>query len=393
MTATETSAEEKRILELGEKLAKDAAERADKRNNEAFEKQFKEFQDKLDAYAKGLQERFPVLSMPGVEKDATGKDKKKYSLARAAAGVATKDFSLCPYEHEVSRELAKTRAMSFGIDSGGGFLVPTEVMGGLIEKLEPQVIAFDLGVQTIEAGNVSPIVRNRQTGSATAEWVGEMASASKSQIKIGRMEVSPKAVSAKTDISNLLMLLGQGAAEQLIEREFAKRFARAFDRAILIGANSEIGPVGIANTIGVNTSTTASLDYDKVVDFEKELMLDDALMGRLGWALTPAQLVIIRKLKDTSGQPMQLRSIDGKGPGSIIGYPFRTSTQLGTTGANTVIFGDFSSATFYRWFGGMILKSTDTSDTAIDSNLTRVAGTMYGDVGVEQPTAFCVASA
>jgi hypothetical protein len=46
---------------------------------------------------------------------------------------------------------------------------------------------------------------------------------------------------------------------------------------------------------------------------------------------------------------------------------------MGTTGANTLALGQWNQATFFSFFNGAVfIKLSDVSDTALDSDLTRV---------------------
>jgi len=369
----------------------------DTKNAALQESLTKEFKAELALLKASIEELRPRVSLPGVEVDKTGKRAgKAFSLARAACGIKHGwDVADAGYEKEVFSQTQRdfhNKAASFGVDTAGGFLVPSEVSDTVIERLLPQTISFQLGVNRVSVGNVGSLSFNRETGSATATWVGEMVTAAKSQVTLDQFSLTPKAVSAKGDISNLLQLLGSGAAEERFTRSAARQFALAIDKAILIGANSQQGPIGIANTPGVGTSSGVSATFNKVVAFITKLRLANALNGKLGWALTPNKLEELEIMVDASNQPLMRRAIDGGSLDRIRGFPFATTTQMGTTGINTLIFGAWDQATFYDWFGGMLMKRSDTADTALDNDLTRVVLRMYGDVGVDQPTAFCVAS-
>lgn len=381
------------------KLKAELEQSALTRNNELAATLTKQFTDQLEAFkaelTKSLPPRFSVPGLPvgdGTQKDA-------FSLHRAALGFRHNDWSLAPMEgdffHSKEHREFISKAASFGVDAAGGFLIPVEVSSKIIEKLQPKTIAFSLGVQQMSVGNVASLTMNRQTGDATATWVGEMQTAAASQVTYDQMTVSPKALSVKGDLSNLLQLLGSNAAEMKFIDNAAKAMARGIDRGVLVGPSvtSNKAPIGIAGTSGVLTSTTASLDYDKIVDFEDKIRAANAFEGSLGWVMTEAQYTVVRKLKDTSGQPIVYRSLTEKGLRELFGFPLYTTTAMGTTGANTFAFGDWSQATLYDWFGGIIMKRSDSSDTALDNDLTRVTLRRYCDVGVDQPTAFCFASA
>lgn len=390
--------EDEKLLHCCEAMLGELEKSALARDNEGIAALRKEITDQWTAFETRQAALHPQFSLPGL-KVGDGTKKDEFSLHRAALGFRHNDWSLAPLEGEVfnSKEHRDFigKAASFGVDAAGGFLIPSEVSGRMIEKLQAASIAFQLGVQQMDVGNVASLTFNRETGDATATWVGEMATAAASQIALGQMTVSPKALSAKGDLSNLLMLLGSNAAEQRFINNASKAMARGVDRGILIGPStvSNKAPVGIAGTIGVQTSTTASLTYDMLVDFEDKLRTANAYTGKLGWAMTEAQRTVIRKLKDTTGQPILLRSLTEKGISELFGFPIASTTAMGTTGANTLAFGAWDQATLYRWFGGIIMKRSDSSDNALDNDLTRVTLRMYCDVGVDQPTAFCYASA
>lgn len=393
------AAEQAKLEAVGVKLKAQLEADALKRDAELTATLTREFEARLKTVLEELEKKaVPQFSVPGMPVgDGTQKD--AFSLHRAALGFRHNDWSLAPMEgdyfHSKTHRDFITKAASFGIDAAGGFLIPTEVSGRIIEKLQSASIAFALGVQQMSVGNVASLTMNRQTGDATAYWVGEMATGTASQLEYAQMTVSPKALSVKGDLSNLLQLLGSNAAEMKFIDNAAKAMARGIDRGVLIGPAtvSNKAPIGIAGTTGVLTSTSASLDYDKLVDFEAAIRGANAYAGRLGWAMTESQRTVIRKLKDTSGQPIVYRSLTAAGQTELLGFPMFSTTAMGTTGANTLAFGDWSMATLYEWFGGIIMKRSDSSDTALDNDLTRVTLRRYVDVGVDQPTAFCFASA
>jgi HK97 family phage major capsid protein len=393
--------DEKFLLGL-ETLKAELEKDATARDNAGLAILKKQVEDAAKAFEQRMAERFPQFSLPGVEYDKDGtKAKKAFSLARAAHAVKKDVWTGAGYEKEVfdAAEQAgfHTKAMSAGVDTSGGFFVPNQISATLIEKLLPQVIAFQLGVNQIDMGSVGSLTFNRELTTPTATWVGEMITAAKSQGTFGQYTVSPKAVSAKVDISNLLIMLANGAtgAEQRFVNAAVRQFRLAYDKAIIIGASSQQGPVGIVNTPGVQTSSSASITFNKLVAFVSALRNSDALVGnKLGWAMTPAQLQAIETMIDSSSPNQQLvrRAVDQGTLDRLRGYPFATTTQMGTTGINTLIFGAWDMATFFSWFGGFLMKRSDTSDNALDNDLTRIVLRGYGDVGVDQPTAFCVAS-
>lgn len=392
------SEDEKLIYTCGlmlEELEKSALER----DNEGIATLRKEIEDMRAGLEERQAQRNPQFSLPGVEYDADGtRPGKAFSLARAACAVKSGEWAGAGYEKEAFDQAEKAgmrqKALNAGVDIGAGFFVSSEISKRIIEKLQPGVISFLLGVEQVGMGSVGSMTFNRETGVPTATWVGEQITAAESNQKYKQMMVSPKAISAKVSISNLLQMLAGGAdgAESRFLNSCIRQMRLGYDRAILIGATSQEGPIGIANTPNVQRASTATLTLNKLIAFPSKLRKADALVGdKLGWAMTPEQLEFIETMLDATNQPIVRRAIDGGTLDKVRGYPYATSTQMGTTGINTMIFGAWDLATFFQWFGGFVMRKTDTSDTALDTDSTRIVLRGYGDVGVEQPTAFVVA--
>lgn len=376
---------------LKDELSKEALER---RNQDIAETK-KMVDDALAGHQQRMGELFPQFRMPGLE---AGKGKNKFDVVRAAMAYRHNDPTFGALEFDVfnSKEHRDfiSKAAALNSDVAGGFLIPTEVSQELIDKLQPQTIAFQCGVRQFDVGQAASLTFNRLIGNATATWVGEMITASRSDLAYSQYTVAPKALSAKTDLSNMLQLMGSNAAEQRWMDNASLMFAQGIDRGILIGPAtvSNAAPVGIAGTNGVQTSATASLTYDMLVDFEDKLRTANAFFGKIAWAMSEAQYTVVRKLKDTASQPIVYRSLTEKGLTEIFGIPVYRTTQMGTTGANTLALGAWNQATLFSWFGGIVMKRSDVSDTALDSDVTRLTLRRYCDVGVDQPTAFVFAS-
>lgn len=353
--------------------------------------------DALLGHQTRMGELFPQFRMPGLEAGSV-KDKNKFSVVRAATAFRHRDASYGPlemdvYESKEHREFI-AKAAALNSDVSGGFLIPTEVSQTLIDKLQPATVAFQAGVRQFDVGQAAALTFNRLIGNATATWVGEMITASKSDLQYSQYTVAPKALSAKTDLSNMLQLMGSNVAEERWLDNAGLMFAQGIDRGVLIGPATvtNAAPIGIAGTQGVLTAPSASLSYDLIVDFEDKLRQANAFFGRIAWVMSESQYTVVRKLKDTAGQPIVYRSLTEKGLTELFGLPIYRTTQMGTTGANTLALGAWNQATLFSWFGGVLMKRSDTSDTALDTDVTRLTLRRYCDVGVDQPTAFVFAS-
>jgi HK97 family phage major capsid protein len=142
----------------------------------------------------------------------------------------------------------------------------------------------------------------------------------------------------------------------------------------------------------VLSSTLATPTYNQGMDIIAAVRNANALKGKPGWALSPQKLNAIAQMPDTTNQPLQRRLLAEGITDTLWGFPYRFTTQLASSGANAAVFGNWLSVFLLR-FGGLELKASDVSDTAMQNNSMQIRMVMYADIGIEQPTSFCTASA
>ena len=337
--------------------------------------------------------------LPGVEA-ATNGEREAFSMARACRAIASKDFANAPYEQEVFQAM-KAKAMSSGSDPAGGYIVPEEALGGIIERLKANVIAYDLGARDLAVSG-TPVTIPKVTSSATGYWVSENSTITSSDLGFEQINMTPKTLAGRVILSNLLLETSQPAADAVIEEDLASQLGIALDAGILNGSSGGGAgePVGIMQTSGVGTVTLAA-DADtpptaaEMMEFLTDLDTNNALFGRLGWALHPLMLAQIRLTVDYSQSSVPLNNMDMAtgGPGNILGHPYRTSTQMTapTTSAGncirSMLFGNWDSVMVARW-GGLRLLASDTSDDAFSKDQTHIRATLRCDMALRHPEAF-----
>ena len=364
----------------------------------------------LDGRIKGLEDTIGEVKetlndesrfhLPGVEVSKNG-EREAFSMARACRAIASKDFSNAPYEAEVFAN-TKEKAMSAGVDPSGGYIVPEEALGGIIERLKANVIAYDLGARDL-AVTGTPVTIPKITSSATGYWVSENATITASDLGFEQVNMTPKTLAGRVILSNLLLETSQPAADSVIEEDLASQLGIAMDLGILNGSSGGGAgePTGIMQTTGVGTVTCAA-DADtpptaaEMMEFLTDLDTNNALFGRLGWALHPLMLAQIRLMTvNYAADSVPLNNMDMAtgGPGNILGHPYRTSTQMTapTTSAGdcirSMLFGNWDSVMVARW-GGLRLLASDTSDDAFSKDQTHIRATLRCDVALRHPEAF-----
>jgi HK97 family phage major capsid protein len=338
--------------------------------------------------------------LPGVE-IAKGNERDAFSLSRACRALARKDFNDAPYEAEVFAEM-KSKAMSQGTDTAGGYIVPEEAITQVIEKLKAQVVAYDLGARDMATTGV-PVTIPKLSTAATGYWVSENSTITASDLGFEQINMTPKTVAGRVILSNLLLETSQPAADQIIEQDLAQQLGLAVDLGVLNGSSGGGAgePVGIIQTSGVgtfSTSMTASVapTLSELMDAMDDLSTANALRGKLGWAMHPLALSKCRQILENGGGtyiPVAPVNTTSSFTDSLFGYPVRTSTQLPTVAANSasIIFGNFDDVIIARW-GGMRLLASDTSDDAFSKDQTHIRATMRVDVAVRHPESFTVSA-
>jgi HK97 family phage major capsid protein len=367
-----------------------------------------ERREELQVQIRGLEEAIGALKdkaseearnhLPGVEVAKQG-ERDAFSLARACRALARKDFSSGPYEQEVFSEM-KSKAMSQGTDTAGGYIVPEEAIAQVIEKLKAQVVAYELGARDMACTGV-PCTIPKLTTAATGYWVSENSTITSSDLGFEQINMTPKTVAGRVVLSNLLLETSQPTADQIIEEDLAQQLGLAVDLGVLNGSSGGGAgePVGIMQTSGVGTVTTAAQigtppTVANMMEFISDLDAANALRGRLGWCVHPLAMNEIRQIKVDFGDlstPLTAVNTSEGFATTLFGYPFRTSTQMtaptGANFANSVMFGNWDDVMIARW-GGMRLLASDTSDDAFSKDQTHIRATMRVDVALRHPESF-----
>ena len=332
-------------------------------------------------------------NVPGMEEE-----KEKFSLFKALYAIATGDWSQAQYEAEIFRQ---TRDMATSPDSSGGYLVPSQAIPELIEMLRAESVVIPMGATLLDNLTGSPVELPRQTGGATAYWVGENDALTSSDPTLGQLQLTPKSVGALVKLSNRLLRLSNPSAEQMVRADIARAISLAIDLAALRGTGASGQPKGIANTSGINTVPwgTNSPTFDLFYDMEYQLAVDNALRGRLGFVFHPCVKRSISKSKvaqytgDPGGEyvilPMDVNALN-----NYIGYPFAVTTQipinLGTgTNETEVYFGNWQELVIGQWAGIEILPSKEAGD-AFAKNQTWIRIIADVDIGIRHAESFCL---
>lgn len=316
----------------------------------------------------------PLSEMPSADIGLTDQEVRNYSIFRAVRALqpnATRaDRDAAAFELECSetaqRQLGKTaqgilipqdvlnsRAFNAGGAANtpngaqsGQNLVDTTFMGGsFIEMLRNRTTIMRLA--TTMGGLVGNVDIPRQTGGATAYWLGEGEDAQEGTPTIGQLELSPKTLGAYTDITRRLLMQSSMDAEGIVRRDLVNAMAQAIDFAGYYGSGAANQPRGIKNYTGINAVDFAALwpTYAELVAMESEIAADNADIGQMGYI---GNARFRGNCKSTAKFGTGTEATIWEPGNTVNGYQCEISNQIAQ---GDVFFGNFADMLIGMWGG------------------------------------------
>ena len=404
----------RQLAERDEQVAQAQAERdaAQAEKIEQLREESAELRQLFDGVQESLQSR--RLSLPGVEESG-----ERYSITRVARALQTGNFEQdAPYEWEVSQQTAKhnaeeverrtmsgptgTRAASgpmlVGTDTSGGFLVPEEVVQTFYDGYRPTTIRSTVGVMTLSPMGY-PVKINKSTAHTEAYRHAEGAAWDESDVTFGQVTLQPKALSARSVISEENIRFTEPAVDSIVQRDLLRTLDLRQDRDLLFG-NGSTEPTGVINAAGVNPTdlraagdTLLQLEWDDVLQLEGVIEDADALMadGSLYFVSHPGVFRGLRKQRAGGSAPNDGGYIvtPPQKLDDLMPWPKASTTAIqdsaNVSDAKHIFFGRWSDVVHAQW-GGMLLKRSDTATDGTYNGLTQnyvhLAVTIWDDANV-----------
>lgn len=276
-----------------------------------------------------------------------------------------------------------------GAQSGANLVANTLLTGSFIEMLRNRTTIMRLG--TTLGGLVGTVDIPKQTGGATAYWVGEGEDATEGTPVIGQLAMAPKTVAAYTDLTRRLMMQSTPDAEGIVRRDLANALAQALDYAGYYGSGSDKQPRGIKNYSGINAvdfaasgdgGTSAAPTFAELVKMETEVAADNADIGQMGYV---GHSRFRGYCKTTPKFGSGTESTIWEPGGTVNGYRTEITNQVLAT---DVFFGNFADFIIAMW-GGLDLTVDPYSLSKsgglrivmfqdVDMNLRRVESVCWG---------------
>jgi HK97 family phage major capsid protein len=347
-------------------------------------------------------------------------DQKRFSVFRLvrsltnAARPGSFSASLCDaaLEREFSDELKKrlkittegplipdsmSRALGTqGIGSGAGQIAVTSEAAAVATYTRPEVIEIlrnrprveQLGARRL--GGLTGVIRlPRQSGAGTAQWVGEGAAVTPSDLSMDFISVTPHRISTQTAWTVELLAETAPDIEGLARADQDRVILLALDLAALSGPTGGANPVGLMNLTGLtllSPSGTAFGDGGKpltwadILAFESTVAAANADVATSGFMFTPevrAQLKATPKFASGYALPIwddgpkDPLGIDTQGPA---GYRAAVTNQLAKNGTKAGVTGSIlHNAVFGDW-GQLIVADWGAREVVVDPYTQAASG-------------------
>ena len=301
-----------------------------------------ERQEKLDAMGREMEA--PLMAPLTTKPEAKKKDEK---IGTASDAYKDAFWNQVRSRNGLSYEIRN--ALSEGVDSEGGYLVPDEFERTLVQALEEDnVIRAKAHVFTTSNGvHKIPVVATK----GVANWIDEGQAYGESDDVFAQEQIDAHKVGTLIKVSEELLDDSAFDLQSYISKEFTRRIGAKEEEAFLIGDGSK-KPTGILHAtagaqVGVTAAGAAAITADELIDLYYSLK--SPYRKNAIWVLNDGSIRAIRKLKDLSGQYLWQPGLREGEPDMLLGKPLFTSAYMPNiaAGAKTILFGDLS----YYWIG------------------------------------------
>ena len=240
----------------------------------------------------------------------------------------------------------------------------------LLEPLYANSVLADAGVTFLRnlVNDIQvPIMDKQSVG-----WAGEIDAAAKTTAAFSSKRMSPRRLSAYTDISRQLLIQNDGSIEAAIRRDIVNALTDRLEATVLGKvAGDEVKPAGI----GYGKSATLVDDYTKMCNFEATLEATN-ISGEPKYILSPTAKAAFRAMPQSSKATRLVME-----NGEIDGTPCLSTTNVAP---NEFYYGFWNSVIVGQWSGVEII--VDDISQAVNGCVRLVINAYFDEI-VTRPEA------
>ena len=256
-------------------------------------------------------------------------------------------------------------ALAVGTDSAGGFTVSkewsTQVIGRMKAFGGPRSVATILSTDGGNTINYPCSDGTTETGELIAENVtATEADATFSTVALGAYKFSSKFIAVPFE------LLQDSAIdiEKFVGDRLATRLGRSQGAFFTTGTGTG-QPQGVVTAAGTVTAALAgAISYGDLVELQHAVDPAYRAAGKTAFMLHDSVLKVIRKLLDSQGRPIWTPNIEAGASSMLLGEKVVINQHMSavtTTGAKSVLFGDFEQYVVRDAMQAQLFRMTDSA--------------------------------
>ena len=329
---------------------------------------------------KAIREKMQGGSLTGLEKEMAEEAEIEMKNISSIAGIGIS-----------SKVLMNKTVVRAVLAAASSPVVPT-VIGSFIDAVWAKTILVDFGAQTM-AGLTGNVDLPCFSSKPAVKWDAENDDADDAGVALGSVPLRPKRLTNYVPLSKLLLVQESADIERKIWDALIRATAVSVQRAALHGAVD--GPTGLAATSGIGSvlggNNGASPTLSHVLQLIREVALDDADFGSLGFVTSPKVRYKLQTTAVESGHPEKVWNY--LQPDMLVGDKAGVTTLVRDNlnkGTSTGI----CSALFFGNWNKMVLAQFGALDLVVDpyssakSNRVDLVLNAFYDVGIEHAGSF-----
>jgi HK97 family phage major capsid protein len=285
-------------------------------------------------------------------------------------------------EIKPSSPLLEFRALSKLTTGAGGNTVPTSFYDQLVAHLIEVSGVLQTNPTVLNTTSGESLQIPKTTSHSTAASAAEAATLPSSDPAFGLVTLGAYKFGWTGRVSSELVKDTGVDLEGYLAMQAGRALGNKFGADLVTGTGTS-QPTGFMTsaTIGVTGTTTGQSgapQYVDLVDLMYSVIAPYRMSRSCYWIMRDATVGGLRKLRDTTGQPIWQPSMQLGAPDLLLGKPIVSDPFMPAvaTGAQSVGFGDFSQF-FVRMAGGIRFERSD--DFLFDSDMIAYRAILRGD--------------
>jgi HK97 family phage major capsid protein len=270
-------------------------------------------------------------------------------------------------------------SQNMGSGSAGGFLVPEDVSGEIVELLRPASVIMRGGPIVVPMPNGN-LTMNRQTAGGSFTYIGEQQDTPATAIAFGQLKLSAKKLAGLIPISNDLLRAASPAVDRVVRDDIVQGTALAMDLAFLRSVGGAHAPLGLrhqltgttvaaTNILAVTAGNTLATITGDLGRLELALLNANVPMTRAAWIMAPRTMMRLMNIRDGNGN-FAFPEVQN---GQLRGKPIYTTTHvpinLGGGAESELYLIDFAHVVVGEHMGIEIAMSTEAAYRDSGNNL------------------------